>query len=241
MPLAPQRLDNGIRNWLSATFTLRTEAVGVTVDTPRISFFLHERGGGVKGVTALRAEKVTSVPFCTARDDDFTLDGRLTRLAAGGEALVEIEVAVEARRFIEAVLVGELGHEFRGFPAREEGNVGAGLAGANAVYACGVFERGFGVEGNAFEFLTALVACEALGVKAASGGGHNSASDRERAVSALSAGTDGGWSPVCAGGIGRGPGRNVSYARTTGGKRLLGKVTRVWKWSCRLARATHVN
>lgn len=105
MPLRAQRFNHRIRNRFAAPFTLRAIAISMTIDAPRVPVLFDKRGGGIERVAALGAEEVASVPFSAARDHDFALDRRFARLAARGEALVEIEVAVEPRRFVDAVLV----------------------------------------------------------------------------------------------------------------------------------------
>jgi hypothetical protein len=102
MPLSPKRLDNRIRNGLAALLALCTVPMSMAIDAPRIPILLHKRRSGIKWITAL---KVSSMPFCTTRNNDFTLDGRLARLASRREHFVEIEMAEEALRFICTVFV----------------------------------------------------------------------------------------------------------------------------------------
>lgn len=45
----------------------------------------------------MRAKEMPHVPFRSARDHDFSLDGRLAGFAARREKLVVVEVAVEVR------------------------------------------------------------------------------------------------------------------------------------------------
>ena len=105
MPLSAQRLNHRVRNRFAAPFTLRAVAISMTIDAPRVPVLFDKRGGGIERVAALCTEEVASVPLGAARDDDFALDRRFAGLAARGETLVEIEMAVEPRRFVDAVLV----------------------------------------------------------------------------------------------------------------------------------------
>jgi hypothetical protein len=105
MPLRSKSLDNRIRDRLATLLALRAKTMCMTINTPSISFLLHKRRARIKRITALRAEKVSSVPLGTTRHDDFALDRRLARLAARREHLVEVEMAEETLRLISAVLV----------------------------------------------------------------------------------------------------------------------------------------
>lgn len=69
----------------------------MAIHTPRIPILLYKRRGRIERVTALGTEEVPGVPFCTTRNNDLALNGRLAALAARREELVEVEVAVEAR------------------------------------------------------------------------------------------------------------------------------------------------
>ena len=109
---------------------------------------------------------MTSMPFRAAGNDNLALYGCLAALAARGEELVEVEMAVEAWRFVGAVVVLETCHVICGRVGREVGDVGARETGADAVDAFGVFVGGFRVKGYAFEVLAALVAGEAFGMEA---------------------------------------------------------------------------
>lgn len=223
MPLTPQRFHHCIRNRLATALALGTVAIRMAIDTPGIPIFFHKRGVGIERIAALRAEEVAGVPLGAAGDYDLALDGGLARFAARGEALVEVEVAVEARGGVCAVAGFEFLHLFWGVPAGEEGDVGAGGAGLDAGDAGGVFGGGLRVEGDAFEFLAALVAAEAFGVEAASAGGDDAARDGQRAGRALGACADGGGCPVGAGGGGEGArGGLVGRDGCCGGERLLG-------------------
>lgn len=204
MPLRAQCLHHRIRNRLAAALTLRTKPIRVAVDTPRVPLLLDKRHIRIKRITALRAEKVAGVPLGATRDDNLALDGGSTTLAAWAKALVEVQVAVEPRRLVGAVLVLQLLHLLRCFPAGQEGHVVAGGASADAVHARGVLSAGLRVEGDALELLAALVAAEALRVEAAPARGDDAARDGERAGGALGAGADGGGRPVGAGGRGKG-------------------------------------
>lgn len=90
-------------------------------DTPRKPVFLDKGRSRIKRIAALRAEEMAWVPASAARDDDFALDRGGAGFAAGREAFVEVEVAIEARGFILAVLEGELGDLLGGFPAGQRG------------------------------------------------------------------------------------------------------------------------
>jgi hypothetical protein len=176
----------------------------VAVDTPRIPLLLHKRHVGIKRITALRAEKVARVPLRATRNDNLALDGRRTAFTARTKALVKVQVAVEPWRLVGTILVLQALHLLRRFPAGQEGDVVAGRAGADAVYARGVLGAGFRVEGDAFELLAALVAAEALGVEPTAACGDDAPGDGEGAGGALGAGADGGGRPVGAGGGGEG-------------------------------------
>jgi hypothetical protein len=108
-------------------------------------------------------------------------------------------MAVEPRTLIRPILLLKPCHFLRGVPARQKRYVLAALAGSDAIAACGVLCAGFGVEGDAFELLAALVAAEAFGVETAAAGADDAPGDGERAVCALGAGADGCWCPVGAG------------------------------------------
>jgi hypothetical protein len=150
MPLRPQSLDNRIRNRLATLSTLCTKAIRMAPDTPRISLFFDKRRGRVKWITTLRAEEVADMPLGAARDDDLALDGRLAALAAGREELMEVEVAVEAHAFVDAVLGFETLHVFVRGMGWEELDVFAALAGMDAGDALEALVVGLGVEGYAF-------------------------------------------------------------------------------------------
>lgn len=128
MPLTPQRLDNNIRHRLPALPALRAVPVRVAIAAPRIPILLHERRAGIERIAALSAKEVSGVPLRAARDDDFTLDRRLARFAAGAEEFVEVEGAVEAEGGIAVGLFGVV--EF--FDGQVFGNQ-AGLAGFNSL------------------------------------------------------------------------------------------------------------
>ena len=90
MPLAPQRFHHHIRHWLPALAAFRTVTISVAVATPRISILLDERRASIERIATLRTEEVTNVPLSAARNDDFTFDGCLARLAAWREQFVKI-------------------------------------------------------------------------------------------------------------------------------------------------------
>jgi hypothetical protein len=177
MPLRSQRLDNRIRHRLLAFLALGTIPVRMTVDTPRIPIFFDKRRAGVKWITTLRTEEVPGMPFCTARYDDFTLDGRLARLATWREHLMKVEMAEETLGFIRAIFAFETGHVVRSGVTRKELDVFTALTSANARDAFDKLVVGLRVEGYAFEMLTALVAGKAFRVKAESGCRYNPTSD----------------------------------------------------------------
>jgi hypothetical protein len=79
--------------------------MGVTVHTPSITILLHKWCRGIERIAALRAEKVSSMPFGSASYYDLTFDRCLARLAAGREHLVEVEMAEEALRFVGTILM----------------------------------------------------------------------------------------------------------------------------------------
>ena len=123
MPLRPQRLHHRIRNRLPTPLTLRAKPIRMAIDTPRVPLLLDKRHLRIKRIAALRAEKVARVPLRAARDDDLALDRGGAALAARAEAFVEVQVAVEPRGLVNAVLVFELLHLFWCVPAGEEGDV----------------------------------------------------------------------------------------------------------------------
>jgi hypothetical protein len=166
MPLRPQRLDNRICHRLATLLTLGTIPMRMTIHTPRIPILLHKRRARIKRVATLRAKKVSCMPLGATRDNHLAFNGGLARFASRGEHFVEVEVAEEALGFVCAVFVFEAGHVVRGRVRGEEGNIVATLAGADTGDALGEFVIWFGVEGDAFEVLAALVAGEALGVEA---------------------------------------------------------------------------
>jgi hypothetical protein len=84
----------------------------MAIDTPRIAILLDKGRGGIKRIATLSAEKVSSMPFRTTRNNDLAFDGSLAALAAGRKQFVEVEVAVEARGFVGAVIVLEACHVF---------------------------------------------------------------------------------------------------------------------------------
>jgi hypothetical protein len=110
MPLSPERLDHGIGNGLAAALALRAVAVRVAADAPRVAVLFDKGRRGIERVAALGAEKVARVPLGAARDNDFALDGRLARLAARGEELVEVERAEEALGWVGPVFGFEARH-----------------------------------------------------------------------------------------------------------------------------------
>lgn len=204
MPLRAQRLHHRIRNRLTTALALGTEPIRMAIDTPRIPLLLDKRHIRIERITALRAEKVARVPLGATGDDYLALNRGSAALAPWAKALVEVQVAVEPRRLVSAVLVLQPLHLLRRVPAGEEGDVLARRAGADAVHARGVLGAGFWVEGHALELLAALVAAEALWVEAAPARGYNAPGDGECASGALRACADGGGRPVGASGGGEG-------------------------------------
>lgn len=182
MPVPPQRLQHRLRDRLPAAPTLAAVPIRVTTHAPRVAVLLHERRAGIERIAALRAEEVARMPLRAARDDDLALDGRLTGLAARGEELVEVEMAVEAERGVAVVefLLQELvlGHvelvvEGQALPA-----------GVDPGEALPALSFGLRVEGNEFEIGVALMADEAVGVEALASGAQDATSDRQGAVGA---------------------------------------------------------
>jgi hypothetical protein len=84
----------------------------MTVHTPRIPIFFHKRRAAIEWIATLRAEKVTSMPLRSTRNDNLAFDRCFARLAARGEELMEIEMAVKPPRFIGAVIMFQTRHMF---------------------------------------------------------------------------------------------------------------------------------
>lgn len=166
MPLCPQRLDNRIGNRFPTALALGTVPMRMTVNTPSIPIFLHKRCSAIKRVATLCTEKVTGVPFGAASDNDLAFNGRLAALAARGEELVEIKVAVETCGFVGAVVILEARHVVGCGVSGEVGDVLARESGTDARDTFGVLVGRLRVEGYAFEMLAALVAREAFGMEA---------------------------------------------------------------------------
>lgn len=97
MPLPPQRPHHHLGNRLPTLPTLGAIPMGMTPHTPGIIIFFHERGGSIKGVATGSAEEMPFVVGVSAGDDDAGFDRGAAGFAAGGEELVVVEVAVEAR------------------------------------------------------------------------------------------------------------------------------------------------
>jgi hypothetical protein len=169
MPLRSQRLHNRVRDGFATALALGTIPMCMAIYTPSIPILFHKRSRGIKWITALSAEEMSGMPFCTASNDDFTFNGCLAALAARGEELVEVEVAVEAWGFVGTVIVLEARHVVCCGVRGEVGYVSAGETGADAVHTFGMFVGGFWVKGYAFEMLAALVAGEAFRVEARTG------------------------------------------------------------------------
>lgn len=230
MPLRPERLNHRIRHRLPTPLTLGTEPIGMTINTPRIPILLHKRGIMRKRIATLRTKEVTRVPLRTTRDNDLSLNRRRATLTPGTETLVEIQMAVEPRRLVGSIPLLQLRHFLRRVPAGQELDVLAALAGADALNASAVFGRGFRVEGDAFEFLAALVAAEAVGVEATASCGDDAAADGERARGALGACADGGGGPVGAGGGGEGPGGGGGGEGASGWRLWGGGAVGIFAW-----------
>jgi hypothetical protein len=177
MPLRPKRLDNRIRDWLATLLALCTVSMSMAIDTPRVSVLLHKRRCGIKRITTLGAEKVSSMPLCTTRNNDFALDGRLARLASRREHFVEIEVAEEALRFICAVFVLKACHVIGSRMCRKESEIFAPLARTNARDTFCEFVLWFWVKGDALEMFATLVARKAFGVETLACRGYDTTSN----------------------------------------------------------------
>jgi hypothetical protein len=153
-------------------------------NTPRIPIFLDKRRRTIKRIATLGAEKVSSMPLGTTRDDDFAFDGRLARFTAGREEFVKVEVAVEARRLVHAIFLFEAEHVFVRRGGGKEGEVVATLASADADDTFGMGFFRFGIESDTFEMLAAEMAHEAFWVEARTSCGDNTARDRKCTLSA---------------------------------------------------------
>lgn len=199
MPFRAESLDNRIRDRLATALALCTISIGMTVDTPRIAILLHKRRTRIERITTLSTEEMTRMPLRATRNHDLPLNRGLTTLTPGTKTLMKVQMAVKSRTLIAPILLLKLPHFFRRLPAGQERDILAALACADAVAACGVLCGRFGVEGDAFQLLAALVAAEAFGVETASAGTDDAPGDRERAVRALGAGADGCGCPVGAG------------------------------------------
>lgn len=132
MPLGPQCLDHRIRNGLATLLALGTVPMRMAIHTPSIPILLDERRARIKRITALRTEKVPSMPLRATRNNDFALNGRLARLAARREHFVEVEVAEETLRLVGAVLVFEARHVVGRRVRGQESKVFAALASVDA-------------------------------------------------------------------------------------------------------------
>jgi len=159
----------------------------MTAHAPRIPVLLDERRRAVEGIAALRAEEMSDVPFRAAGHDDLAFDRGPAALAARGEELVEVEVAVEA----------QTGVAVRGFEAGEvvfghqvvvrDGDLETGLTCVDAREAFGALFFRLWVEGDAFEVGVALLADEAFGVETFACCAQYASGDGEGAVCAQSA------------------------------------------------------
>lgn len=117
VPLSTKSLDHHIRDGTSAFPAFRRVPIGVAIDAPSITVFLHKRGGGVERlcwvlasvwepvgilmewithISALGAKEMSNVPFSTASNHHLTLNGRLAAAASRAEELVEVEMTVES-------------------------------------------------------------------------------------------------------------------------------------------------
>lgn len=166
MPLRSKGFDNRIRNRFPAALALCTVPMRMTIDTPCVPVFLDKRRRAVKRITALSAEKVAGVPLCTTCYNDLAFNGRFAALASWREELVEVEVAVEPRRFISAIIVLQTSHVFGCRVRGQERNVVACETGADTLDTFGVLVGRLGVEGHTLEVLTTLIACEAFWMEA---------------------------------------------------------------------------
>lgn len=166
VPLCSECLDHGIRHWLAALLALRAVAVSVAVDTPSITILLYERCAGVEGVTALRTEKVSSVPLRTTRHNHLSFNRCLARLAARRKHLMEVKMAEEALRLVRTIFMFQASHVLWIGVRGEEGNVLATLACADTSDTLCKLVLWLWVEGDTFEMFSALVARETLRVEA---------------------------------------------------------------------------
>ena len=165
MPLRTKRLNNRIRDRLPTLLAFRAIPMSMTVYTPSIPILLHKRRCGIEWVTALRAEKVSGVPFSATGHNDLTFNWRFAGLATWREHLVKVEMAEEALGLIGAVLMLKACHVVRSGVRGEERDVFTTLTSANARDAFCEFVVWLGVKSNTLKMLAALVASEALGVE----------------------------------------------------------------------------
>ena len=100
MPLGPQCFHPTIDDKLLTPLTPLRGSLPMTSHTPRIPFFFHKGILGSKRVTAFGAEEMSNVPFAATSDHHFSLDGCFAATASRGKELMEIEVAIEAKRFV---------------------------------------------------------------------------------------------------------------------------------------------
>ena len=152
----------------------------------------------LKGVAALRAEEVAIMPVLAERNHVFTQDRCLAVLAARGELLVPVQVAVEAEAVVAVFLGGFAGDFFENF---------TGFAAADAVHAGVAHRVGLGADFHGFEACAAREAAEALRVEALgdAGEGDEAAFDGEAAfVAERASSARDGWAEgeVAAGGFG---------------------------------------
>jgi len=166
MPLKTQRLHHNIRYRLPAPLTLGTIPIGMAVDTPRIPILLHKRRRRIKRIATLSAEEVASMPLRATSDDDFALDRCLAGLAARGEVLVEVQMAVEAQAWL--AVGGFEGVEL--VLCQVFWELASVVTKSDAFETLRALSLGFRIEGHKLEVGTAFVADEAAGVETLAGG-----------------------------------------------------------------------
>jgi hypothetical protein len=109
MPVRTQGLDNNLCDGAFALTALCAVSIGMTAYAPRVAILLDEGGCRIKRlrgnqqqptiqnvlpartyVTALCAEEVADVPFCSTSNNYLAFDGRLTALTTRAEELMEV-------------------------------------------------------------------------------------------------------------------------------------------------------
>lgn len=197
MPLAAQGADVLPYDSLATLLALGRAplgALGLAVDAPRVAVLLDMRHALRERVAALGAEEVPVVPVLPERHHMFTQDRRRAVLAAGGEELVPVQVAIEAE-----ALVAVFGHCLAGLLLEAL----AGGAALDALQAGGAVQVWLGADLEGFEGGPADVAGEALGVEALVGAGESYEPSLDGIVAFVAAGSGSVadlagscWSPV---------------------------------------------